>query len=81
MYARDNNVQGFNRLKNMIFNPDAVLSPAGPRLGHSGRITPVASSPRSTAAGGGRPIGSALQNPVAPFTHLSGTHSLSSDEP
>ncbi|KAH0538726.1 hypothetical protein FGG08_004678 [Glutinoglossum americanum] len=67
-YAWGGDVQGFNRLKNMIFNPDAILSPTGPRLGS--RMTPVVSSPRPAANGNGRSIGSASQNPPGSFTPI-----------
>lgn len=57
-YARTGNVDGFNRVKNLVYSPDGVLSPIAPRPGHSSSTKPSTPNTYSTVNGLGRPLGS-----------------------
>lgn len=58
-YARTGNTEGFNRVKNLVYSPDGILSPIAPRPGLSSSTKPSNPTPYSTVNGSGRPLGSA----------------------
>ncbi|MCJ1367733.1 SUMO ligase siz1 [Acarospora aff. strigata] len=57
-YARTGNIEGFNRVKNLVYNPDGASTPTTPRSGYSGPIKTSTPATYSTAHGLGRSIGS-----------------------
>ncbi|KAI9757847.1 MAG: SUMO ligase siz1 [Chaenotheca gracillima] len=52
-YARKGDVERFKRLRDLIFNPDSLQSPANPKYAHpqSGPSTPITSTPYAPANG------------------------------